>query len=353
MPYQRPELQTIVDRMRGDFDASLGLAQRLRRGMLDVLGKVWGGAVHGLYGYGDWIARQILPWSADEENLARHAAWWNIIRKEATPARGQATFFGENGAVLPAGAAMAMGGVMLKATTAGTVDNGAVTVDVEALEPGISGNAPAGVAISLTSPVAGVLPDGVVGQGGLTGGGEAEDDASLLERLKYRVQQPPAGGARTDYVNWALTRNEHGVDVTRAWCYPREMGEGTVTVRFMTDGVGDGIPSAQAVADVASYIETVRPVTAEVFVVAPVPVLLTVRIAGLTPATVAARSAVEAELADLIRRESKPGGTILISHIREAISIAAGEHDHELQSPTANVTHDKGHICVFGGVQWV
>lgn len=353
MPFQRPELQTIVDRMRGDVDAALGLSARLRRSMLDVLGKVWGGAVHGLYGYGDYISKQILPWSADGEHLARHAGWRGIIRKEATTAKGQATFPGVNGTVLPAGTAMAIDDVVLVSTSAGTVENDAVTVDVEAVEVGSAGNVPGGAPIALTSPVAGILPDGVVAAGGLTGGSEAEDDASLLNRLEYRVQQPPAGGAMTDYVNWALTRNEHGVDVTRAWCFPREMGVGTVTVRFMTDGLGNGIPSEQAVADVAAYIEIVRPAAAEVFVVAPIPVPLVIRISGLTPSTVAARRAVETELADLIRRESQPGGTLLVSHIREAISIAAGEHDHEMVSPVGNVTHNTGEICVFGGVEWV
>ncbi len=85
----------------------------------------------------------------------------------------------------------------------------------------------------------------------------------------------------------------------------------------------DGIPSAATAAAVKTYIDARRPV-----------------------------AAVAASLADLIRRQAEPGGTLLISHIREAISTAAGEHDHELISPAADVTHATGHIAVMGRITW-
>ncbi|MDX9862130.1 MAG: hypothetical protein RBS99_14555, partial [Rhodospirillales bacterium] len=62
--------------------------------------------------------------------------------------------------------------------------------------------------------------------------------------------------------------------------------------------------------------------------------------------------AIEAEIRDLLRREAEPGGTILLSHIREAISIAAGEYDHALAAPAADLAHDTGEIAVFGGITW-
>jgi len=352
MAWHRDSLQTIATRIRGDIDSGLTLADRLRRNMLDVLGKAWAGAVHGLYGYGAYIAKQIFPWSADKENLARHAGWWGVNPKLAVAAKGPVTFEGVEGAVFPADASMSVDSLLFTSTTSGTVQNGTVTVSVIAQQVGIASNLPAGIKLSLTSPVAGILPDGVVGAEGITGGSEAEQDDSLLSRLEFRVQNTPAGGAPIDYVRWARSQEKHGVEVTRAWVYPREMGRGTVTVRFMTDGIGNGIPSAQAVADVKAYIETVRPATADVFVVAPIAVPLQFTILGLNPVTSTVQTAVENELKDLIRRESTPGGTLLISHIREAISIAAGEHDHELVQPDGNVAHDTGKICVFGGITW-
>ncbi len=80
--------------------------------------------------------------------------------------------------------------------------------------------------------------------------------------------------------------------VTRAWCVRRFMGPGTVAVFFMRDDQADPIPDAEQLAAVAAYIEPLRPVTADVYVLAPVqkPVVYTIR---LTPDTSAVRAAVE------------------------------------------------------------
>jgi len=64
------------------------------------------------------------------------------------------------------------------------------------------------------------------------------------------------------------------------------------------------------------------------------------------------QAAVEASLRDLIAREAEPGGTLLISRIREAISIAAGESDHVLTSPTTNQTAAAGEIFTMGAIAW-
>ena len=94
-----------------------------------------------------------------------------------------------------------------------------------------------------------------------------------------------------------------------------------------------------------------RPVTAAVDVFAPTPVALNLSIT-LLPDTAAIRASVEAELKDLLARDAVPGGTLLISRIREAISIAAGEADHVLTSPTANIDHDAGELAVLGTITW-
>ena len=48
-----------------------------------------------------------------------------------------------------------------------------------------------------------------------------------------------------------------------------------------------------------------------------------------------------------------PGGTILESHMREAISIAAGEFDHEMIQPTTDVVSGAGALSVIGLVTFV
>ncbi|RML95626.1 Baseplate J-like protein, partial [Pseudomonas amygdali pv. eriobotryae] len=108
---------------------------------------------------------------------------------------------------------------------------------------------------------------------------------------------------------------------------------------------------AEQLAVVSAYIEPLRPVTADVYVLAPVqkPVVYTIR---LTPDTSAVRSAVEAQLLDLHNREGGLGETLLLTHIAEAISRATGETDHVLISPVANVTAAANQLLTFGGIQW-
>jgi len=160
-----------------------------------------------------------------------------------------------------------------------------------------------------------------------------------------RIRQPPHGGAAADYELWAL----EVPGVTRVWVYPLQMGAGTVTVLFVCDGEADIIPTPAKVAEVQAYIDARCPVTAEVFVAAPVADPLNMA-AKLSPNTAAVKAAVRAEVADLIVRDAKPGGTILISRLREAVSIAAGESDNAITSPTVDVTYATGHMAVPGTI---
>jgi uncharacterized phage protein gp47/JayE len=68
----------------------------------------------------------------------------------------------------------------------------------------------------------------------------------------------------------------------------------------------------------------------------------------LSPNTAAVQNAVRAEVGDLIDRDSEPGGVILISRLREAVSLAAGEDNNRIDAPTADVTHAAGHMAVSG-----
>ncbi|MBC3494370.1 baseplate J/gp47 family protein, partial [Pseudomonas taiwanensis] len=79
-------------------------------------------------------------------------------------------------------------------------------------------------------------------------------------------------------------------------CVRNYMGPGTVGVFFMRDEDDNPVPGAGELAEVKAYIEERRPVTAEVYVLAPVivPVVYQIR---LDPDTTIVRNAVEAQLA--------------------------------------------------------
>jgi len=140
--------------------------------------------------------------------------------------------------------------------------------------------------------------------------------------------------------------------VTRAWVYPQEYGPGSVIVRFMMDDVRapDGFPTDADVALVQAHIDLVRPVTAQVFVLAPVPYTLDVGVQNLTPDTPDIRADAEAELKDMLRRNAVPGGTVYVSWIWEAISLAVGERHHFIAFPTSDVICPTGALAVLGTV---
>ncbi len=347
MAFQRPALTDIIQRVLADMSRFVGVAGAvLRRSVVGILGRALAGASHELHGRLDYIASQVIPDTAEEDQLQRWANIWGVQRKPAEYAGGSVTFTGVAGSTVPQGTILQRQDGVLFATSADLyLALGTGTVAVLAMEAGAAGNTDAGVTLSLQQPVSGVQSAATVAVGGIDSGSDAESDDELRARLLDRIRQPPHGGAAFDYVKWA--REVAGV--TRAWVYPMEMGAGTVTVRFVRDNDDDLIPGTSEVDEVYAYIEQRRPVTAELFVVAPIAVDLDLTI-QVNPDTPAVRAAITAELADMIRREAVPGGTILISHIREAVSIAAGEFDHVVTSPTANVTHTTGEMAVLGTI---
>lgn len=348
--YSRPALADIVQRVRTDVLSRLSADDLLRRADAEVYARVLGGVAHGLYGFIDWLSNQVIYDTAEVEFLERWCSIWGISRKPASAATGSVTFAVQAGAFIPASTLLqALDGVQYQTTADATVSGASATAPVSAVVAAAAGNRAAGQSLTMVSPIVGVQSTATAGL--LSGGADVETDAALRARLLVRIQNPPQGGAAADYVVWALAV----AGVTRAWAYPQELGAGTVTVRFVRDNDGTGaaiIPDSTEVAAVQAYIDSLRPVTASVTVVAPTSVPLNFNISGLTPNTAAVQAAVQTELQDLLLREATPGGTILLSHIRAAISAATGETDFTLVSPSANVTNTTGNISTMGTITW-
>lgn len=345
MPFARPTLTELIDRVVTDISSRVTGVESavLRRSLLGIVGQSEAGAVHMLYGYLDWIAKQTIIDTAEKEYLVRWAAIWNVIPKTAGFASGQIALSGASGSIILDGTIVQrQDGVQYKVVGEFVFGGGPLIVPLLAIEAGASGNFGAGLPVFLLSPIAGVQSTGTTATA-LEGGVDAETDPQLLARLLARIQKPPHGGAESDYELWALEVS----GVTRVWVYPMQMGAGTVTVLFVCDGLPDIIPSSSKVAEVKAYIEARRPVTAEVFVSGPIPDPLNMTI-KLSPNTTAVQAAVRAELQDLIGRDSKPGAATLISRLREAVSLAAGEDNNEIMTPTADVPHATGHMAVLG-----
>jgi uncharacterized phage protein gp47/JayE len=348
VPFSRPTLSQLIKRIRDGIFSRLSFEQ-LRRSDAEVYGKELAGASHELHGHLQFISQNVIYDTATSEYLDRWAGiWLSTPRIAATPAAGNVTFTGDNGTLIIASSVLvSTTGIEYSTDADATIASGTALAAVTALSSGNNTNLAAGEYLSLVTPVTGVTSTAIVDSNGITGGTDQEDDNKLRARLLARIQQPPHGGADYDYVNWAL----EVAGVTRAWVYPMELGLGTVTVRFVRDNDASIIPDAGEVAAVYDYIEARRPVTADLTVLAPVAVPLNFSIA-VTPNTAAVKAAVETELRDLLLREAEPAGTILLSHIREAISLAAGESNYTMTSPNADVTNTTGSMTTFGAITW-
>ena len=345
MPFARPTLTELIDRVITDISSRVtGLDSAvLRRSLLGIVGQSEAGAVHMLYGYLDWIAKQSIIDTAEKEYLERWAAIWKVIRKTADFSSGQIAFSGNTGATILDGTIVQrQDGIQYKVLGDAVFAGGPLIVPVLAIEAGDAGNFGSGLPIFLLSPIAGVQSTATTTTK-LEGGVDVESDERLLARLLSRIQQPPHGGSESDYKLWALEVS----GVTRVWVYPIQMGAGTVTVLFVCDDDVTIIPPPAKVAEVQAYINARRPVTAEVFVVAPIDAPLNMNI-KISPNTTAVQNAVRAELTDLLDRDSSPGGRILISRLREAVSLAAGEDNNQIVSPTADVANATGHMATLG-----
>lgn len=351
MPLTFPTQPEITAGIRGDVEGRLpGADTRTPRSPFDVLVRVLAYVHHTVLGWLLWLERQAWPWSAEREYLDRAAAWWGVSRKPAAFAGGTVTVTGAVGTVVPLDNRLrrADGAEYIVDADTAIGSGGTGTVLVVAASAGAAGNAAAGTPVTLVSPVAGVLSAAVVGPVGLVGGADEESDADLRSRLAARVQSPPAGGNARDYVRWAL----EFPGVTRAWCFPLENGAGTVTVRFAMDDVYlDGIALEADRLALLAWMAERAPATADVTVGIPTAVARDYTIT-VSPDTPAGRAAIEAELRDLIRREGAPGGVLRLSREREAISRAAGETDHTLTSPTADLVCTSTQLPVLGSLTW-
>lgn len=343
MPFNRPTLSELKSRIQADMISRLELVGGvMRRSVVAVLSTVFAGCSHIMHGHLDWITKQIMTDTMDEDYLLREASIYGITRKPAAKASGSIQFLGSVGAVVPSGSILKRSDGLFFLTT----EDGLSAVKIEAQDAGAAGNCISGTIMSLVTPISGVQNSATVIGGGVTGGSDIEDIESLRERVLFRKSEPPMGGAKHDYVAWALSV----AGVTRAWCLPHVDGLGTIGVLFVRDDDDNFIPDAAEVQAVQDYIESVRPVTASsVYVAAPTPVAVDFTL-KISPDTESVREQIIAEINTFIRREAEPGATLYLSRISELISASLNEYHHQILIPTGNVSFDPDEIGILGTV---
>lgn len=361
--FARPTLAELIDRISSDLNARLtGRDSRIRRSVLWVLARVLAGAVHLLYGFAAWIARQTLPDTADESALIRHASIWQLDPLAAVRAEYQIALTGEDGNTLEAGAILQRSdGAEFELLSNATISAfGVAAGQVRSVIAGAAGACDFGTALEIVSPVAGVDSTATVTAETVPGAdGEAVED--LRARLLSYIAQRPQGGALADFDAWTHAAL---AGVGRVFTSPHEGGANAVVVRFSMAKRGgvpvtgaDAIPSAPEVAAVQAFLDVAAPVTAIATAQAPNGHAVALSI-NVSPDTPEVRAAVAAELDALFARESAPDSSIPNSHLREAIARAPGESFHTLDAVdggpgTDPITIAPGDLAYLGTITWI
>jgi uncharacterized phage protein gp47/JayE len=375
MPFARPQLSDLRTQAAQDIAAALpGSDPLLRFSNLGIMGTVQAGLAHLHYGYLDWISQQAQPFTATNEFLEAWAALKGVYRLPATSASGAVTFAGTNGTVLPSGTTLVRGDAKHFVTTAsGTVASGSVVVPATAVaDPGgvlgAFGNTDAGAQMTLGQAVAGLQSNGTVSTE-FTGGADIETDDSLRERMLQVYQNPPHGGAAADYMTWAL----EVPGVTRVWVVPHGFGAGTVVLYVMfdvaeaahggfpqgTDGCATGetrdtVATGDQLA-VANHIFPLQPVTALVYVVAPIAHTIDFTISGLSGASSDTKNAIAAAIKTVFQQQSvigASGSTVSISAIEAAIFAVPDTSGFVVTSPTGNISIAVGEMPTLGVITY-
>lgn len=349
--YSRPTLPQLITTIRSDIFTRLAadttLAE-LRRSDAEVYARVQAAAVHTVYGYIDYLARNLLPDLADEDWLTRHGNMKTAPRKAAVAATGYVRWEGvKDGISVDAGVLIQRDDLVSYTSIADVSSAGGVLrVPVNCEATGSAGNADDGTTMRLVSPIEGISSTAQADT--IQGGADIEDIELWRSRIIERWQWTPQGGADDDYKVWA----KEVAGITRAWVYRHWSGLGTVGVMVANSDLINPIPDATTLSAAQSHIEPLAPVAgSDVYVFAPAPRAVDFRV-RLSPDTEAVRYAVIAELRSMLLRDGIPEGVIKPSRVSEAISIATGEYSHTLLSPVDDVIIAKGELAIAGEFLW-
>jgi uncharacterized phage protein gp47/JayE len=362
MPWSTPSLKVVRSLVRDAIRGNLpGADASIPNSVLRVISDAMGALCHLALQFIDWLALQLLPDTAETVWLDRHGNIWLVNsdgttgRKLASLAFGTVNFTGTAGTIVPNatqltyGATIGQGMIGYETTQQITLGDLPTPATVRALDPGAASNRLADDVLSVVEASGGV--DGAATVVFMIGGTDPETDDELRGRVLQRIREPPMGGDATDYVAWA----EAVPGVTRAWCSPQEMGIGTCTLRFMMDDLrvaNGGFPFPDDVAQVAAYINTVRPVTVkDMFVEAPIPHPVNVHITYVDLDNQATHGAIEASLLNEFYVRQRPGQTWYRAWSDEGIMNAPGVNAYDLVASDVPMPNN-GSMAVLGDITY-
>ncbi len=354
MAYTKPTLQQLIEAVKADlFSRFPDLNASLVNSFAADIAEVIAGTNYGLYGYLDFILKQVFPDTAVDEFAERWGAIIDIPRRAAANAAGNATFTGTIGSSVSTGALLtASNGIQYEVVTGFTLALTSEAHAVQAVTAGEDGNIGAAAVLSFVSVPAGIDSTATVDGSGLTGGLDLETNSSYTERILAQFASPPKGGKAEDYQQWAT----EATDVTRSFIFTfqapglESVARGQVLLYFAMDNdYSDGIPAAGDVTDVQTYIDLQRPLASVFTAAAPTGSAVNFTV-SITPDTPSNQTATETELAEMIRTAGGVGTSITLSDIFEAMSIVPDLTSWSVASPASPVTTAAGELHTMGTV---
>ena len=282
--------------------------------------------------------------------LDEHAAMLGLSRREGAKAEAQIEFAGNDGVVIPAGMSFyTADGLQYNLEESVTLESGAGTGTVVASEIGEAYNVGAGEIVTIGISVKG-LDSFAVGEA--AGGADQESDAALYARIVFRRQSPTTSGNENHYKQWALSCEGVGaVWVNRLW-------NGPGTVRVLIAGY-DLKPVDNAIVEAcAAYIETRRPVGAEVTVVSVAGTPINVSATLTLEAGVSTETVQDAFSEALTAYFLETGEKLAVVHYHRVAAILMGvdgvtDYDDLLVAGgTSNVRIDSDSVPVVGEVRF-
>lgn len=337
-----PTIPQIRERMNADTAHYLpGSNHRPYKSLLSVLNTVFAGAIWSVYGFADWILRQIDPLTADETWLTIWGEKLGVPRKSGTQAQGWANFYSADPMVIPAQTLIQTDDQRRYYTQ--SVGSSGERITILAETAGYAHNIPlANKRLKLVNPITGVELELMVGE--IVGGADEESLPAWAARVNEKLDQMQQIGDADDYVRWAKSAH---TAIQDAWVYSNRPRLGDITIICLLNRDAD---IDDTLASATQAMQLSKNVGANLFLAVPDSLAVDVRIAyhgaGAIPTDV--QALINADIDALFLEKRKKNAYLYPEEIDRVIQAHFAEH-YALLSPTAKIIPEADQIMQLNG----